>query len=830
MGDVRLQFTGVNNAELLLALGVAVSIALLGYGVWQLVRRERTRALAALAAGVVGVAAVVAARCWMPLATTASRGLWMLLLAGVVVLAVAVLYSAVYAYLGRRRLMTLLLLRALAILSLLLILFKPALSLEPSAAGRKLALPILVDRSGSMDTVDSPDLPSRYRQAVEALALQKDRLTGGFRVGWRHFAARSQAVDSVEDLSSLAPNGPETDTTDIAYALRQSMAGFAPDEMAAIVLVSDGIHNATGNLPDSLRELSLPVPVYVLGVGSETQTVGGGRNVRLLGVDAPLEAVRNNISELTAKVRLSGWANIPAKVVLSEDGKQSDAQPVSTETNLQVKSVALKWTPGDLPEGAKGPDIRKLKLVVEPNPAESNPDDNVFDLHVLATQPKIRVLYVEGTLRPEYKYLRRILAADPNIKVIAMVRLAENRFLVQGSIDDKTLSGLPKSDEEFALFDVIILGDLDRKFIKDEQMERIRKFVNDGKALLMIGGRTSLGPGGYGGTPIEAALPVVVGGRSQAQETTPFVPQLTAAGAVSPIFAGLDKFFATPSGKGSSPVPDLLGCVTVEQAKPGASVLAIHPSSRNDNGPLVVLAVQQYGKGRSAAFTGDTTWKWYLKLQGMGADSPYHRFWGQLIRWLGGVEKKDQAPSPSVMARLDKEYVELGEEVKLTGQVKDASGLAAVQASAVATLNDDPNNPGEEVKLMATAVAGVYEAAHRPKRSGKFTVTVSATDSAGAALGKDQLALAVAPHSKENEQLARDSASLRAIADRYHGRYTELSALPDVVDEIIQQSQLHRAPSTPTRQIDLYNFTLLFLVFVGLLTAEWLLRRNWQLR
>ncbi|KKK88790.1 hypothetical protein LCGC14_2739610, partial [marine sediment metagenome] len=277
-----------------------------------------------------------------------------------------------------------------------------------------------------------------------------------------------------------------------------------------------------------------------------------------------------------------------------------DSQQLLSEANTETLDLQFKWTPGD-PTGPANPDIRKLRIVAQPNPVEAVAEDNAAELHLLVTQPSIRVLYVEGTLRPEYKYLRRILATDPNVKLMSLVRLSENRFLAQGSIDNRQLQDLPRTDEEFGFFDVLILGDLDRTFLTRGQMDKIRQFVNDGKSLLMLGGRNSFGPGGYGGTPVEAALPVVCGSRSQQQETTRFVPQLTAGGQASPVFAGMAEFFGAPGRKPVKPLPALLGCVTVERAKPGAQVLAIHPNRRSATGPLVVLAVHNFGSGRAAA-------------------------------------------------------------------------------------------------------------------------------------------------------------------------------------------------------------------------------------
>ncbi len=827
MTDFSLQFRGVENVALLAVLGGAISAAVLGYGVWQFLRHRRRSGVAAILAGASAGAFVTAAAVGLPLNSPAGRTLWLMLLGAVIILAVGVFYSAVYSYLGRRRMTALLVLRFGAIMALLLVLFKPAVSVQPTAGESKPLLPILVDRSASMSAADQANLPKRYQQAVEALLSQEQRLKKNFNVAWFHFAADCLEVENVEELSDLSPTG---EGTDISAALRRAAGNYSAGELAGgIVLVSDGLHNAAGDVQAAAAES--PVPIYAFGVGSREENAAGLRNVRLLAVDAPTEAIKNNVTTIAATLRLTGWANIPSRIVLTENGRQAADKQVLAESGDETMTVQLKWTPGEPDAGKTGPDIRKLNIAVEPNPAEAVADDNAAELHVLVTSPRIRVLYVEGTMRPEYKYLRRMLAADPNIKSICMVRFAENRFLSQGSIDGKRLAGLPTTDEDFALFDVIILGDLDRTFLSDDQMERIRRFVNDGKALLMLGGRNSLGPGGYGGTPIETALPILCGSRSEPQETTKFVPQLTAAGSSSPIFTDIGEYFPSPTGQAGKPIPELLGCVAVPGAKPAANVLAIHPTRRNAGGPLIVLAVQQFGAGRSAVFTADTTWQWYLRLQPMGADSPYHRFWGQLIRYLAGVDKAQRTGVSSVLARLDRAYLRQGEELKITAQVKDDEAQPASDASVTAILRiEGKETDALQVALSPTATSGIYSASARPAGGGKYTVTITAKDKSGKTLGTDQLPFIVALHSKETDRLARNDALLQAVADARDGRYAELAALPDVIDKLIRQRQASMPPAPPAKQYNLYNFTLLFLLFVALLTAEWILRRNWQLQ
>ena len=114
-----------------------------------------------------------------------------------------------------------------------------------------------------------------------------------------------------------------------------------------------------------------------------------------------------------------------------------------------------------------------------------------------------------------------------------------------------------------------------------------------------------------GPVPLQDVLPVLCGDRAIGQDGTPFVPELTAEGVSSDVLAGMAEFWPGPGGaEPAVKLPELTGCVRVAGVKPGASVLAIHPTRRGPDGPLTILAAQLVGKGRCVAFTADTTWRW----------------------------------------------------------------------------------------------------------------------------------------------------------------------------------------------------------------------------
>jgi len=842
MSDVLLEFQGQPPPSLLALLMVLIGAVLTGWGVWQLRRGRHTYGPICALAGLLGLVAGVSS--WI-VPDFLSDGAWMFLLGLEVVLAVAMFYLTVYAYLGTGRLTTLMVLRVLAILTLLLILFQPMVRVTAGEDGNKPPLLILLDRSRSMSVADPPLTVSRYDQAIQTLRNKSKDISAHFRPVWHHFARELETAESLEALAKRKPTETGSDATDIPGAI----AGAVRGEAAGMVLISDGQDNSGKLLGKSLEKVrEAGVPLYVVGIGSRTEAeAGGGPDLQILSVETPLEVAANNLTEASVKVKVARLAGIPAEVQLYEEGSSQPAGPpqkFQTAKSVDTITVPLRWTPkgsGD-PGKSLAAAVRRLHVVLTKNPGappaiDANQPDQA-EVHVLVSEPRIRVLYVEGSMRPEYKFLKRLLDTDTNIRYTGLIQVQKKRFSAYGNSMGKQLSDLPKTDEDLAQFDVVILGDLEYAALA-EQAPLYRRFVVEkGHGLLMIGGKESFGPGGYGGTNFEEILPVLVGPRTQPQETTPFTPQLTAEGEAHPILEGIVGFFPGPQGRkakeGLPKLPDLLGCVTVVQAKPGATTLAVHPTRRNEAGPLVVLAVQGLGQGRTAAFAADTTWQWFMSMQPLGADSPYQRFWGQMIRWLANPQIKTRDSAPVSLLRMDRTYYQAGEKVKLTARVQDAKGKPSETAKvACMVVSPDANVP---VELRPTGDKGVYEGEFGPQRPGLHVVKLSSQDASGQSLGADECSLYIARPSSEMERLSRDEGRLKTIAGK-DDFYTDINRLAELIERIIKDKSAPTArPKDDTYRLfamgsfgEGYEFAGLFILFVVLLTAEWLLRRNWQL-
>ena len=138
---------------------------------------------------------------------------------------------------------------------------------------------------------------------------------------------------------------------------------------------------------------------------------------------------------------------------------------------------------------------------------------------------KERVLYFEGEPRFEMKFLRRAVADDKNLEIVALQRTADNKYMrILGANPDpeELVGGFPKTREELFAYRGLILGSVEAGAFTGDQLQMIADFVDRrGGGLLMLGGARSFGEGGYGGTPVADALPLLIDPRRRASDPAP---------------------------------------------------------------------------------------------------------------------------------------------------------------------------------------------------------------------------------------------------------------------------------------------------------------------
>jgi len=343
-------------------------------------------------------------------------------------------------------------------------------------------------------------------------------------------------------------------------------------------------------------------------------------------------------------------------------------------------------------------------------------------------------------------------------------------------------------------------------------MENVARYVEDGGALLMIGGDVSFGEAGYGQTPLGRVLPTDVPNVTAAHEAWPAT--LTEAGARHPV-TRLDRDDDVNAGRWAA-LPSLQGRNPMGPLKGGGVSLV----TAGEGGDAVV-AVRSVGKGRTMAFATDTSWRWAMSgAQEAGAGHDHANFWRSAVRWL----VKD-AEERQVQVITDKENYRLGETIQVQIRVlgpDHAPREGAALTGSVVSLD----GVGAPVPITGlTDADGQYGFTLPAVREGTLSIEVDVTEISDP-FGYAEARVSVTDREGELEHPRTRPELMAAIARGTGGR--AFTSAPDPSD----------APRKPAdsllasdRRVEaLWSHPALLLLLVLPLGAEWVLRRRLGLR
>ena len=227
----------------------------------------------------------------------------------------------------------------------------------------------------------------------------------------------------------------------------------------------------------------------------------------MTGIDCPDRLLLGNVARVVGSIDAVGLGGRVVQAYLDEDGQKVAQAELTLDDIEGAQQVTFEFHPT-----VKGRHTYTVR--VPPVPEEKIVENNQRSAVATVVEPGIRVLYVEGTLRAEYGALvDRFLAKDPDLEFCALVQTRPNVFLKRTNMTDLKLTAIPTDQETIDKFNVFILGDIDSSYIRPQQQEMLIKRIRAGAGLVMLGGYHSLGPGGWGGTPLGESLPVTLGGR-----------------------------------------------------------------------------------------------------------------------------------------------------------------------------------------------------------------------------------------------------------------------------------------------------------------------------
>jgi hypothetical protein len=262
-----------------------------------------------------------------------------------------------------------------------------------------------------------------------------------------------------------------------------------------------------------------------------------------------------------------------------------------------------------------------------------------------------------------------------------------------------------------------------------------------------------------------------------------------------------------------STLPALTSVNPVRRVKPGAAVLLTAPDG--NRGEEVVLAYQRFGAGKTIAFPVQDSWQWQMSADIPVEDQTHETFWRRLLRWV------DDGVPQRLEVAVDHERVERGDDVRVTATLRDERFIGVNDAAVHATITG-PDGQTRDVPLsLVVDRDGEYTSRFTATADGFYEIAVDG----GKAVGTAKAFVRAAPDDREFFDPSMRATFLRRVAEDTGGPFYTASSVSTLPEDI---TYLGRG-ITVLQEKDLWDMPVILVILVGLVGAEWLLRRNWGL-
>ena len=696
-----------------------------------------------------------------------------------------------------------------ALLTLMIVLLLRPVVVVSSAIPRSSYVAIVVDDSQSMKLHDAPNGATRL-DAIKQTLLNPgsgqtssflSRLDQKFKTTLYGFSGGLARLKDANDLYG------EGRTSDLAGALSETINRSSGMPLSAIVLATDGASNVPTDLAATLRELrARDIPVFTIGVGNTAKPL----DAELTRINMPRRVLVGSRVNIEAFVGLSGYDATKILIGVKEDGHAIKTEEFNLRGN-DTEAINLEITPATL-------GVHRYTVEITPLDGELTVDNNKQDTLVDVIAGPLRILHVEGEPRWELGKIREALQLnEKNLTLVSLQRTGENKFYRQGIGDQVELvSGFPKTEEELFAYDGLVIGSVEAGFFTADQLRAIEAFVaRRGGGLLALGGRLSFDGGKYKGTPFEDLLPLALTGGPVNEEATyapVYKPVLTGAGQAHPITRLNED--AVANQKAWNDLPPVSISETLTNVKPGATVL-LEARKADGSGARVPLLVQQrYGRGQTLALTASDTWHWRMRMD--AKNNTHEIFWRQMLRYVvSGTPQQIEISTAKDVYAVD-------DTVNILADVRDKKYNAVGDAHATAHVTK-PSGATVDVPLKFTTLnsENVYTGEFKADELGQHKIELLGTSAALGQLNANANVL-VSDLNREYYSAAQNSDLLKRIAAETGGKYYT----PDKTQSLLDDLTYRQTPYSERVTKDLWDMPVNFVLLIGLLSAEWFLRKR----
>ena len=706
------------------------------------------------------------------------------------------IYWQVGRSIGTGRNLFLLAFRILGLALVILLLLQPSQRITLPPVTKDRVLLVGLDTSLSMKQRDAGK-ESRFDTARNLLEQSGVVAGNGTAANARTrlFGFAEDARFLPESILNLVPTGRTTFfDKSIATMLATPAGGETID---AIVLLTDGHDFQMVNpVKTGLAAHNLGVPIYAAVLGQQ----GSVRDVAVHITGFQPYCYVKQKAHINAVLRLIGCELEDLDVRLLRQGQVIQTKRVNAQ---QLQELPVEF---EIVEPEVGQ--YEYEVQVQPLATEADTTNNSAITYLNVIDRQARVLLLEGDPSWDTTFLQRSLMRDDKIDVDALIRYGANRVRALRKTAGQGELKLPRTVDEFAAYDVVILGRAVDTLPDSSWLSTgpnlhavLDQYVKD-RGGVVIFGRGPAFP-----NPSESGL-----------EPVSWVDDPAFDVRLSPTPEGRSlSMFQVLNGSegGMDALSDLIDGNPPHSIQPLTSVLATR-SGRDDATPVPAMVHRRYGQGQVMSIGVDGLWRWAFNSKVQATDSPFDRFWDQTILWLLGT--RDFIPTRQFSFRPNSANIMLGEKVyfHLTLRQPDPN-LKAVPV----TISYGDEKAGRTMLAPSAASASRLSAEFLPERAWRYRAVVNLPDGT-----TQESRFVVFSENLEETEVATDALYLRRLCEASGGRIIEAGELPKLIEEMNHQP-VDQAPTVVTKPA--WNQAWAFYLAGLLFGLDWFWRRRWGL-
>jgi uncharacterized membrane protein len=695
-------------------------------------------------------------------------------------------------------------LRLLAVLLCLLAALRPTVTLQEKKK-QAASLIVIVDDSTSMNISDEVRSQSRWAVACEILKQAKEAAKSlGPDLDIRFYKFDATLDEPKEDdlLAKAEPKGRSTALGPAMLDARKRQEGTGR-KIARMIIVSDFASNKGINPLVAARQLkSNAIPVVTVALGTESAGAGS-RDIRVRDIATSATGFVKNKMEVKGTLQARGFANRTLDVELFQEDKSvavAKTRVKVPDTGDVIPITGLEFIP-------QTPGETKLTLKVAVQDGELVKSNNEISTFVTILSGGLNVLFLQGSNWSwDYKYMMRSLAGSHDIQVEGVLIRAPARGQA-GSINDA----------EFApgRYNIFVLSDLPADYLTPTQHKLLVEAVRKGAGLMMLGGHSTFGAGGWADTPLAEILPAQIhpgDGQNDPEEGIKFVPNTKGLNSYV-LQVGANK---TETAGIWDKMPPIRGTNRFGEVKLGANIIAETPGPN----PEPLMMDIEFGGGRVIAYGGDT-WVWYRFSE--ESRLAHRKFWRQVVFWLS---HKENEGDNQVKLTLHQRRIAVGEKVDLTVTARDSKGApipnVLYEAKVQREKADPPVSKPVEIYNQGDEGKGAIFATEQVGEPGTYMVTVVAKRD-GQEIGSDKGRFLVYQDDRELENPSADRSLAQQIATITDGEAVSPERLTNYIKGLDRSAYSENVSMSEYIVYDNWPFLL---IFTALLTLEWWLRKR----